>query len=144
MSAPAWPRRTAFLKAALGFLGAPYLWGGRSWSGIDCSGLVTVALHAAGGPDWRATHNTDTLWGELAAVDLPAAGDLVFYGGSGPDDVEHVMIHLALGMVFGASGGGRHITDLVTAQKARASVKVFETIPYRPDLRGFRTLPLTT
>ena len=30
------------------FAGAPYLWGGRSLRGIDCSGLVQVALLAAG------------------------------------------------------------------------------------------------
>ncbi len=33
---------------ALRFLGVPYLWGGRSSLGVDCSGLVQVALAAAG------------------------------------------------------------------------------------------------
>jgi len=37
-----------FVAVAEGFVGTPYLWGGKSSLGIDCSGLVQVALTAAG------------------------------------------------------------------------------------------------
>jgi cell wall-associated NlpC family hydrolase len=37
-----------FVTVAEGFVGTPYLWGGKSSFGIDCSGLVQVALNAAG------------------------------------------------------------------------------------------------
>jgi cell wall-associated NlpC family hydrolase len=37
-----------FVAVAQRFLGAPYLWGGRSSLGFDCSGLVQIALQAAG------------------------------------------------------------------------------------------------
>jgi hypothetical protein len=37
-----------YVATARKFLGAPYLWGGRSSAGIDCSGLVQLALQAAG------------------------------------------------------------------------------------------------
>jgi hypothetical protein len=37
-----------FVAVAERFLGTPYLWGGKSSLGIDCSGLVQVALNAAG------------------------------------------------------------------------------------------------
>ena len=37
-----------FVETALRFMGTPYLWGGRSSLGIDCSGLVQIALAAAG------------------------------------------------------------------------------------------------
>ena len=37
-----------YLATALRFLGAPYLWGGKSSLGLDCSGLIQVAVARAG------------------------------------------------------------------------------------------------
>jgi cell wall-associated NlpC family hydrolase len=37
-----------YVAVAERFVGTPYLWGGKSSLGIDCSGLVQVAMHAAG------------------------------------------------------------------------------------------------
>lgn len=37
-----------FVRAAERLAGAPYLWGGKTSLGLDCSGLVQLALHAAG------------------------------------------------------------------------------------------------
>src|SRR6185312_15418566 len=39
-----------FVAVAERFLGVPYLWGGKTSLGIDCSGLVQVALAACGVP----------------------------------------------------------------------------------------------
>jgi cell wall-associated NlpC family hydrolase len=39
-----------FVAVAERFLGVPYLWGGKTSFGIDCSGLVQLALNAAGAP----------------------------------------------------------------------------------------------
>jgi cell wall-associated NlpC family hydrolase len=46
--APADSTEPDFVAVAGRFLGAPYLWGGRSSFGFDCSGLVQIALQAAG------------------------------------------------------------------------------------------------
>lgn len=71
-----------FVAVAERFVGAPYLWGGRTVAGIDCSGLVQIALGMAG---IAAPRDTDMQQRDLGA-DLPAweprrRGDLVFWRG---------------------------------------------------------------
>lgn len=68
--------------AAERFLGAPYLWGGRSAAGVDCSGLVQLALAAAGIAAPRDSDMQAALAGQALAEDAPALrGDLVFWRG---------------------------------------------------------------
>ena len=64
------------------FLGVPYLWGGCSPAGIDCSGLVQLALIAAGDNCPRDSDMQEEGWGDwVAADDQPCRGDLVFWRG---------------------------------------------------------------
>jgi cell wall-associated NlpC family hydrolase len=74
-----------FVAIAERFLGMPYLWGGRTHIGVDCSGLVQTALAAAG---IAAPRDTDMQLAELgesvpvrADFDGLARGDLVFWKG---------------------------------------------------------------
>lgn len=71
-----------FVSVAETFLGAPYLWGGRDGLGLDCSGLVQTALHAAGIGCPRDTWQQASL-GAAADMDLRALkrGDLIFWKG---------------------------------------------------------------
>jgi len=46
--APLESREPDFVAVAQRFIGTPYLWGGRSSLGLDCSGLVQIALQSAG------------------------------------------------------------------------------------------------
>jgi cell wall-associated NlpC family hydrolase len=45
---PIGEHETDFVSVAEKFLGTPYLWGGKTSFGLDCSGLVQVSLHACG------------------------------------------------------------------------------------------------
>jgi cell wall-associated NlpC family hydrolase len=75
-----------FVAVAERFLGVPYLWGGKSSLGLDCSGLLQVALHAAGIPCPRDSDMQQSALGKPAALadlvrgDL-ARGDLLFWKG---------------------------------------------------------------
>ena len=71
-----------FVAVAERFLHAPYLWGGKTSSGLDCSGLLQIALHASG---VAAPRDTDMMEKALGApIDLAAGlrrGDIVFWKG---------------------------------------------------------------
>jgi cell wall-associated NlpC family hydrolase len=71
-----------FVAQAERFLGVPYLWGGRSARGIDCSGLVQIALLATGRPAPRDSDMQAALLGEALPPRTPLRrGDLVFWKG---------------------------------------------------------------
>jgi hypothetical protein len=63
-------------------LGAPYLWGGRGGGGIDCSGLVQLALGMCGHTVPRDTDLQRAAIGrEIAANEVLRRGDLIFFPG---------------------------------------------------------------
>ncbi len=79
--APLDAREPDFVAVAESLLNAPYLWGGKSSLGIDCSGLVQMALQAAGASCPRDTYMQEEALGRPAALDDLRRGDLVFWKG---------------------------------------------------------------
>jgi cell wall-associated NlpC family hydrolase len=72
-----------FVAVAERFLGAPYLWGGKTSLGLDCSGLVQVALTACGIACPRDSHMQEKALGRALAPAIDLAelrrGDLLFW-----------------------------------------------------------------
>jgi cell wall-associated NlpC family hydrolase len=70
-----------FVAIAERFLGVPYVWGGKTAAGLDCSGLVQTALQAVGKAPPRDTDMMEKALGETVALSTAKRGDLVFWKG---------------------------------------------------------------
>jgi gamma-D-glutamyl-L-lysine dipeptidyl-peptidase len=87
------------VSEARAFLGAPYLWGGMSEHGIDCSGLVHMAWRRLGQLVPRDAAAQDSAGLEVSE---PEHGDLATYG---VERTTHVAFWLGEGRILHAAGG---------------------------------------
>jgi hypothetical protein len=84
------PRATA-IKQALKYFNAPYLWGGRSPFGVDCSGFVQIIYKMIGIKVPRDASEQVKLGVAISFVDEAEPGDLAFF-----DDEEGNIVHVGI------------------------------------------------
>jgi len=111
------PRSPDLAAAAALYLGCPYLWGGRSFLGLDCSGLVQSAFRDLGMSVPRDSDLQQDAIGAPIAIDDPGGlrrGDLLYMPG-------HVLICAGAGAVIHADGAGMRVRrdDLTLLMQAR-------------------------
>jgi len=100
------------IELAERFLGLPYLWGGRSAFGFDCSGFTQMLLRERG---FNLPRDADqqAAWKGLVSVDRAdlQPGDLLFFGSS-PKDVSHTGMYIGDGRFIHDSTNGHPVVQI--------------------------------
>jgi cell wall-associated NlpC family hydrolase len=99
------PPRDALAQTALRFLGVPYVWGGTTPKGFDCSGLTQRVFRLNGiaiprDSDMQARIGKSKLAGDIDALET---GELLFFGAEGAR-ITHVAMSLSKGVFVHARG----------------------------------------
>lgn len=92
------------VEQAMKYLGVPYVWGGKSPDGMDCSGLTQLAYRNALGKEigiWTVAQESA---GSTVAVSEAEVGDLLFWGSHG--STHHVAIYIGDGKFIHAPQPG--------------------------------------
>ena len=95
--------KAQIIEDAFMYLGAPYLWGGRSPFGIDCSGFTQVVYGMNGVQLPRDASQQVELGNNYSFVEEAEAGDLAFFDNE-EGHIVHVGIMLPEGRIIHASG----------------------------------------
>ncbi len=89
---PVWNGNEASIhNCSLQFLNAPYLWGGRTVMGIDCSGFTQLVMRLNGIAIPRDAYQQAELGSEVSFVEESQIGDLAFF-----DNYEGRIIHVGI------------------------------------------------
>jgi cell wall-associated NlpC family hydrolase len=91
--------RQKLIHAARNLLGIPYVWGGASRSGADCSGFTKLVYATVG---IELPHLAAAQITKGVQVSSPLPGDLVYWA----SPTSHVMIYYGKGLVIGARHSG--------------------------------------
>ncbi|MBV7504691.1 C40 family peptidase [Bacillus sp. sid0103] len=93
------------------YIGTPYLWGGNTPAGFDCSGLTSYVFNKVG---ITIPRTAATQWSGLKVVTTPKPGDLVFFETYAPGPT-HVGIYLGNNQFIQAGSKGVSIADMTNS-----------------------------
>lgn len=116
-------QRDLIVKLAKKFLNTPYLWGGRTAWGIDCSGLVQLVYRAVGVNVSRDSYDQVNLGKAINFITDAQPGDLVFF-----DNDEGIIVHVGL-----LTGNGKIIH---ASKKVRSDIIDHQGI-YNRDIKRY-------
>lgn len=118
------PTAADFVHEASSFIGTPYVWGGASPKGFDCSGLVEYSLTQLGLRKVPRTSEKQYAWADPVDARDVEAGDLVFFHFPGEQGAGHVAIFA------GKQGRGPNAkSSVIQAPKPGGDV---QRVPFTP------------
>jgi peptidoglycan DL-endopeptidase LytE len=91
-------------------LGKPYVWGGSSTSGFDCSGFIYYAFNKTGLKLTRTS--SEGYYNRSFYVNKPSIGDLVFFENTYKKGISHLGIYVGNNKFIHAGDNGVEITSL--------------------------------
>ncbi|MCD2256077.1 C40 family peptidase [Lactobacillus sp. CC-MHH1034] len=94
------------IQDAMQYLGVPYVWGGTTPAGFDCSGLVYYCYKLEGKTVPRVSQGQSTV-GQYVSLNNLQPGDLLFWGGVGT--AHHVAIYIGNGQYIHAPQPGENV-----------------------------------
>lgn len=100
--------RDEIVKSARSFIGVPYLWGGNTQDGLDCSGF-TVAVYRLNGLSLPRSSREQYEAGSPVDRAGLKQGDLVFFSIAKKGSVSHVGVYIGDGQFVHAPGRGKTI-----------------------------------
>ncbi len=94
------------------FLGLPYLWGGRSSYGYDCSGFTQMLVRSRG-INMPRDADLQAAWDGMEVIERKdlKAGDLLFFGSS-PDKITHTAMYIGDGEIIHATTHGQPVIQI--------------------------------
>ncbi|MFL6304405.1 MAG: NlpC/P60 family protein [Candidatus Sulfotelmatobacter sp.] len=100
------------IELAKRFLGIPYLWGGRSSFGFDCSGFTQMLLRARG-INMPRDADQQASWNGVTAVERKhlQPGDLLFFGSS-PKQITHTGMYIGEGQFIHDTTNGHPVVQI--------------------------------
>ena len=96
------------VSIAAKYIGVPYVWGGKTPSGFDCSGFTSYVFREAYGIEIGGYTVPQENSGTQIAVSSAQAGDLIFWGSRGA--TYHVAIYVGGGQYIHAPAPGQTVT----------------------------------
>jgi hypothetical protein len=103
------PTVKQFLDKVTRYIGVPYVWGGVSPAGFDCSGLVYFALKSIGVKNVPRTSEDQWKWVQKVPANQVQPGDLIFLNFPGEASPGHVVIYLGKNRVIQAPTTGQNV-----------------------------------
>lgn len=94
------------------FLGLPYLWGGRSSYGYDCSGFTQMLVRSRG-INMPRDADLQAAWDGMQVIERKdlRAGDLLFFG-AGPGKITHTAMYIGNGEIIHATTNGHPVIQI--------------------------------